>query len=249
VAHPTALTLEDELRAVDAWWREAGVDHVFVDEPVNWLAVPEAEDAAETPEFHAPQVVAPEPEPIELLAGGPDNWPTTLEAFDQWWLTEEKLALGPYRRVAATGPANAPLMVLMSQPLTDEAETLLSGDGGALLTNILTACGLKTDEVRIASLLPSHLPHPDWTALDKAGWGDLTRHHISLAAPQRLLVFGHVTLPLLGHDPAQGPAAFREVALQGATVPAVVARGLDTMLLRPRLRASLWQRWLEWTDE
>lgn len=248
MAHPTALTLEDELRAIDAWWREAGVDNLYTDEPSNWLAEPESEPAGDTQPFRRPAVVAPEPEPVELLAGGPSSWPTTLESFDQWWMNEERLTLGPYRRVGPAGPAEAPLMVLMPKPLTDEAETLLSGDSGLLLINILAAMGFAPEEVRIASVLSSYLPHPDWAALDYGGWGALARHHIALAAPRRLLVLGHVALPLLGHDPTQDAAAFREVALERGPVPALAARGLDTLLLRPRLQAGLWQRWLDWTD-
>jgi DNA polymerase len=139
-------------------------------------------------------------------------------------------------------------MVLVGQPVTDDAETLLSGAEGTLLTNMLAAFGFMPEQVRIASLLPSHLPHPDWPALDALGWGALARHHIALAAPKRVLAFGHVALPLLGHDPAQGAADFNQVALEYTTVPALAARGLDTLLLRPRLQANLWQRWLEWTD-
>jgi DNA polymerase len=244
VAHPTALTLEQELRAIDAWWREAGVDQVFADAPANWLAEPEDEEAEARPAVKQ----VPAPAPVELHAGGPEKWPATLEVFDRWWLSDDALALGPHRRVAPGGPADAPLMVLMAQPMTDGAETLLAGAEGTLLANMLAAFGYPPEQVRIASLLPSHLPHPDWPALDRIGWGALARHHIALAAPRRLLVFGNVILPLLGHDPAQGAAAFREVALEGGTVPALSARGLDTLLLRPRLRAGLWQRWLEWTD-
>lgn len=244
MTHPTTLTLEQELRAIDAWWREAGVDQVFADAPANWLAEPEDETLEVQPAVEQ----AAAPMPVELLAGGPANWPTTLEAFDQWWLAEPALALGPHQRVAAHGPADAPLMVLVGQPGAGNAETLLSGEEGALLANMLAAFGFAPEEVRIASLLPSHLPHPDWPALDRIGWGALARHHIALAAPKRLLAFGHVALPLLGHDPAQGAAAFNQVALEGDTVPASAARGLDTLLLRARLRANLWQRWLEWTD-
>jgi DNA polymerase len=238
VAHPTDLTLEQELRAIDAWWREAGVDQVFADAPANWLAEPEEETSEAQPATEP----TPAPKPVELLAGGPASWPTTLDAFDQWWLAEPALGLGPYPRVAPRGPADAPLMVLVGQPVSDDAEA-------ALLANMLAAFGLAPEDVRIASLLPSHLPHPDWPALDRIGWGALARHHIALAAPKRLLVFGHVALPLLGHDPAQGAADFNQVALEGGTVPARAARGLDTLLLRPRLQANLWQRWLEWTDE
>jgi DNA polymerase len=245
VAHPTTLTLEQELRAMEAWWREAGVDQVFADAPTNWLTEPE-DEASEVQSTVEP---APAPKPVELLAGGPANWPATLDAFDEWWLAEPALALGPHRRVSPCGPANASLMVLIGQPLSDDAESLLSGAGGTLLANMLAAFGFAPGEVRVASLLPSHLPHPDWPALDRIGWGALARHHIALAAPKRLLVFGHVALPLLGHDPAQVAADFNEVALESGTVPAFAARGLDTLLLRPRLQANLWQHWLEWTDE
>ncbi len=246
MTHPFAPTLEQELRAADAWWRDAGVDQVFADAPVNWLAEPEDEADEEQPAAEPTPAAAPKP--VELLAGGPANWPATLEAFDEWWLAEPALALGPHQRVPARGPADASLMVLVCQPVSDDADTLLAGPEGTLLSNMLAAFGLAPEEVRIASLLPSHLPHPDWSALDRIGWGALARHHLALAAPRRLLVFGQVALPLLGHDPAQGAAAFREVALEGGTVPALSARGLDTLLLRPRLQAGLWQRWLEWAD-
>jgi DNA polymerase len=244
VAHPTAPTLEQELRAIDTWWREAGVDHVFADAPVNWLAEP-GDDPAEEQLAVEPAVA---PKPVELLADGPANWPMTLDTFDQWWLAKEALALGPHRRIAPRGPADAALMVLVGQPAADDTETLLSGAEGTLLANMLAAFGLAPEDVRVASLLPSHLPHPDWQALDRFGWGALARHHLALAAPKRLLVFGQVALPLLGHDPAQGAAAFRGVTLESGVVPAFAARGLDTLLLRPRLQAGLWRRWLEWTD-
>jgi uracil-DNA glycosylase len=245
VVHRTAPTLEQELRAIDAWWREAGVDQAFADVPTDWLAQPDAEAAAPEP---AAEVATPAEAPPELLAGGPDAWPATLDAFDAWWITEPALALGSRARVPGRGPADAPLMVLVPQPEAEDGSALLTGPQGALLANMLAAFGLASDRVRVAALLPSHQPHPDWPALDRAGWGALARHHLALAAPRRLLVLGQVALPLLGHDPAQGAAEFNQVALQGGGVPALCARGLDTLLARPRLQASLWQRWLEWTD-
>lgn len=238
-------SLETELRAIDAWWREAGVDQAFADAPTDWLAEPEAEAGIPEP---AAELAASVETPPELLAGGPDNWPTTLDAFDAWWIAEPALALGSRSRIPPRGAADAALMVLVPQPEAEDGAVLLSGPQGALLANILAAFGLASDQVRVAALLPSHQPHPDWPALDRAGWGALARLHLALAAPRRLLVFGQVALPLLGHDPAQAAAEFSQVALQGGGVPALCARGLDTLLVRPRLQASLWQRWLEWTD-
>ena len=42
----------------------------------------------------------------------------------------------------------------------------------------------------VASALPRHAPHPDWAALARDGLGDVLAHHVTLAAPQRLLVLG-----------------------------------------------------------
>jgi DNA polymerase len=247
VADPTAPTLEAELRAIDAWWREAGVDCDFADAPTNWLAEPE-DEAGEVPIAPAKAPAAPVEAPPERLAGGLQQWPATLEAFDAWWTAEPALALGARARVPMRGPAHAPLMVLVCQPEAEDTATLLSGAQGALLGNMLAAFGLAPEAARIASLIPSCVPHPDWPGLDRAGWGALARHHLALAAPRRLLVFGQVALPLLGHDPAQDSAAFSQVAHEGGVVPALCAPDLDTLLHRPRLKARLWQRWLEWTD-
>jgi hypothetical protein len=162
VAHPLAPTLAQELRAIDAWWRDAGVDHVFADAPINWLAEPEDEAVEDTPAVERQPAAAPKPP--ELLAGGPENWPATLAAFDDWWLDEPALALGPHRRVAAQGPAEAPLMVLVGQPVTDDAETLLSGQEGALLANMLAASVASAasglGRARPARLGRAHPPPP-----------------------------------------------------------------------------------------
>lgn len=243
---PSAPTVENQLRAFDAWWREAGVDCAFLEQPQSWLADESPEEAPVEPAAAPPQ--HPVEAPVELLAGGPEAWPRTLAEFDAWWLAEPALALGRGARVAPRGPAEAELMVLVAQPGADDSATLVSGPQGVLLGNMLKAFGIAPEACRVASLLPAHVPHPDWSALDRAGWGALTRHHLALAAPRRLLVLGQVALPLLGHDPTQGAAAFAQVALESGRVPALAALDLDALLAKPRLRASLWQRWLEWTD-
>ena len=75
------------------------------------------------------------------------------------------------------------------------------------------------------------------------------KHLIGLLRPKRLLVFGHSILPLLGHGPAQGAPAVSELAIQGQTVPLLSTYAPERLLENARLRAGLWQRWLEWTDD
>src|SRR5579871_1824124 len=79
-----------------AWWREAGVSHIFLDEPRAWLA--ETTDTAAVayePPSRATEYVVPAspaasaPEPI---GGARESWPTTLAEFRDWWLTEPSLA-------------------------------------------------------------------------------------------------------------------------------------------------------------
>ena len=88
---------------------------------------------------------------------------------------------------------------------------------------------------------------PDWDRIAGAGLGQLAAHHVALVAPKRLLCFGSSILPLLGHDPANSPADFRELDQEGRKVPLMAARDLAALVERPRWRAALWQRWLDWT--
>ena len=81
----------------------------------------------------------------------------------------------------------------------------------------------------------------------RAGLGELARHHVALAAPQRLIVFGSNILPLFGHDPAHNLAISAQFQHGGITVPLLAARDLSLLLERPRWKAGFWQNWLDWT--
>jgi DNA polymerase len=76
----------------------------------------------------------------------------------------------------------------------------------------------------------------------------MVAHHVALAQPRRILVLGRNILPLCGHDPAQSAQKLHSFNHEGGRVPALFAEGLGQLLEKPRLRARLWQRWLDWTD-
>ena len=234
------------------WWREAGVDHAFADDPRSWLAEPEPAAAPAEPEgAFSPPPPAPRPAPahttVDRLAGL-DSLPATLAAFQAWWLAEPSLDGGQTAgRVAPRGVAGAALMVLVDHPEAEDQDLLLSGPQGRLLQAMFTAMGIGPEQAYIAACLPRHMPLPEWTALDAAGLGQVVRHHIALARPQRLLVFGRHISPLLGHDPTKSAEPLRHFNHESVSIPLLIAPGLANLAGRPRSKAGLWQAWLDWT--
>lgn len=235
-------TLQDRLAGALDWWREAGVDHTFADEPRSWVAKAEA-PAAES----ETRALAEAPQ-LPQLGGDRSGWPTDLAAFQAWWLAEPSLDPGPLaERVAPRGPQGAPLAVVVEHPEREDSEKLLSGREGRLLDAFLTAAGLYPANAYVASALPRCTPLPDWTALHGYGLGKILAHQVELAMPERLILFGSNIPPLLGHAPAQNGPFLPPVNHGGRKVPVLVAPSLSAMLARPKLKRALWERWLDWS--
>ena len=234
-----------DIAAVLQWWRDAGLDQQFSDAPANWLAAPEPEVPVAPQGFTAP--LPPSPPPRVMIGGEASEWPQDLAAFQAWWMTDPALDGGQVAgRVPPRGTAQAELMVLCDYPEAGDQDRLLSGAHGKLLDALLAALGLTAAQIYVASVLPRHMPHPDWAALHDAGIADLTRHHIALAAPKRLISFGSHVSSLLGHDPANSPASLPHIFHVGPSIPALAAPGLETLLARPRGKARLWQNLVDW---
>lgn len=237
---PYSTLAADYAAALD-WWREAGVDLDYSDEPTVWLREPEIEgepDLAPPPRTVPRTSAAPaleralNREPGAPIGGDPARWPGDLAGFRDFWLTEPSLdpgALGD--RVAPVGEEGAALMVLVSMPDEGDREALLSGEQGALLTRILRAIGFEESQVFLASVLPRVTPMPDWDDLAARGLGALTRHHIALAKPQRLITFGKAP-SILAAD---------------CGVPTLAAPQLETLARSAAHKRRFWNAWLEWT--
>lgn len=239
--------LAGNIAAAMAWWRDAGVDCAFADEATAWFKPPEPEPApGEDRPAPVAKFVAPPPPPRPRIGGDPAELPQDLDAFRKWWMEEPSLDNGQVsRRIAPRGSVGAALMVLVEQPEEEDTEDLLSGKQGKLLSAMLAAMGIERDSVYHASVLVRRTPLPDLPALAEAGLGEMTRHHLHLAAPQRLIVFGANILPLLGNDPAQTAQSLRSFNHEGRTIPLLAAHGLDAMT-RPTAKAAFWRKWLEW---
>jgi DNA polymerase len=227
------------------WWRDAGVDYGFADEAISWLTVPEIKAPDAPAAYVPPKPAAPSPRP--LIGGDPAHWPQDLDAFRAWWLTEPSLDGGlSVGRIAPRGTTGAALMVLVDQPEVEDGDALLSGPLGKLMSAIVSAMGIDPAEIYVASVLPRHMPHPDWADLASLGLPELTRHHLALAAPQRLICFGRHISSLLGHDPAKNPESLTTITHNHGAIPALMAPGLEDSMGRPRIKARLWQTLLDW---
>ena len=166
------------------------------------------------------------------IGGDPANWPKDLAAFREFWMTEPSLdpgALG--ERVAPLGQARAALMVLVGQPDEGDREALLSGEQGQLLSRILRAMRIEESAVYIASALPRCTPLPDWDDLAARGLADLTRHHIALASPARLITFG------------KAPA----MLAADSGIPILAGPQLETIARSAAHKRRFWNAWLEWS--
>jgi hypothetical protein len=243
---PSSPLVSDIAAALD-WWRAAGVDAAYSDDPRTWLKAPAQTDVPEIRPAPAPDT--PPAPPRRILGGDRATWPQDIPAFRQWWLTEPSLDEGGLApRVAPRGDARAKLMVLVEMPDEGDRDSLLSGRAGAMLDSFLDAAGVPSSIVYRAAVLPRHTPMADWSMLSAEGIGALLAHHVSLARPERLLAFGRNIPPLCGHDPAQGAQNLRSFNHEGGRVPSLYEVGLDRLLEKPGLRSRFWQRWLDWTD-
>ena len=251
--------MRDAFLASLDWWEDAGVAEHVRDEPGGWLRTTDTDEksVAAVAEKAAPEV-APEPtqktslsrflesEPAGNHPGNPEDWPTDLADFQKWWMESDSVdPAGSFPRIAPTGGARAPVMVIFDQPAGDE---LLEGAGATLLANMLRAMEFEPDAAYRASILPRHTLRPDWNAIGQAGYGKLLLHHIALAAPAQVLGIGNRVWSLLAHETAQEPSALTKISIDSGTIPAFAIPDLPTMLRNPRSRAHTWNRWLDWSN-
>lgn len=239
----TALAqLASDYGAALEWWRMAGVDADYLDEPAQWLRVPEtaAEPEAQPPSRTVPRRPASpalgralERTAGEAIGGDRAAWPGDLAAFHAFWLGEASIdPAGSAGRVAPRGDPGAMLMVLVGQPDDADGEVLLSGEQGRILRTLLRAMAVDEAQVYIASVLPRLTPLPNWEDLAARGLADLTRHHIALAAPRRVVSFG------------RGPAI---MAGDAGGIPHLAAPPLEMLATSPARRQRFWAEWLEWS--
>ncbi len=205
-----------------SWWEEAGVDTIVGEEPRDWLN-PKAKAADEKP------------------APAPDRLPGTIEDFHAWLATTDAL---PFATPAAarTGPAGDPasgLMVLTDMPSAEGG--LISGEAGALFDRMLTAMGRDRGTIYLAALSPIRTPTGAIDDKSAAKLAEIARHHIGLARPSALLLFGDACgKALVGSAVAGARARWHEIQTAEGPIRTLVTIRPEKLVKQPALKALAW---------
>jgi uracil-DNA glycosylase len=223
-ATPTSATV-----SLIGWWQDAGVD-VFVDEtPVPWLEKGIA--AAKPAHVSKPELIAP--------------LPKTLDGLTAWMLTDPDIpeAGAPPRRIAASGTAGAPLMIMIDMPEANDHEAghLLSGECARLFENMLAAIGENRESVYLAALCPGRPVTGRLAESSLPRLAEIARHHISLCVPKRLWLLGStVSRALLGVDDVASVGNLHDFNHVTVNIPTVASFAPRFLLEHPAQKAGVW---------
>lgn len=219
------------------WWRDAGVDMLVEEDPRDWTA----REAAPAVASSAPQPALAEPEPEVPL-------PATLEAFIDWRFGSGAPESGWVEPIVApTGNPAAPLMVVTDFPESGpesegEVPSLLSGPAGRLFDRMLAAIGLDRDSIYLVPLCAARPITGSVPREAEERLGELVRHHIALAAPQKLLLLGQtVSRAVIRGDGGLQRGRLQSVNQENGQSLMVATFHPRFLLTRPAAKADAWK--------
>ncbi len=210
------------------WWADAGVDVIIDEAPRDWLR----------PKTKAPAAPATVVEPTDVL-------PDQLDLFHGYLRDSAALPFASpnARRVCPAGDPAAGLMILTDMPAAEDCTTgtLLSGEVGRLFDRMLAAIGRDRASIYLASLSCLRSPDGRFTSAAATQCVTLARHHIGLAQPCVLLLFGDAcSKALLGLGMAQARGRWHEVATHSGPVRALASLPPSYLLSQPSAKAHAW---------
>jgi uracil-DNA glycosylase len=209
-----------------SWWQEAGVDTLIAEEPRDWLK----------PKPAASPVPEPEAETAPAAA-----LPDTIDAF-RTWLSAMPL---PFPTIGARrepeGDPSARLMVILDMP--SPSGGWFEGEADALFDRMLSAMnGLSRDQLYLVALAPARPLSGRIDAASARRLGEIARHHIGLARPRAVLLFGEAcALALLDTSVAQARGRRQEVETPAGPIPAVATIRPEQIGGRAPIRKMVWE--------
>jgi uracil-DNA glycosylase family 4 len=215
------------------WWADAGVDVMVGETPHDWLR--SNEQVPPPLETSAPSAPAP--------AG--DILPDQLDLFQAWLRETDTLAFAAPSapRICPSGDASAGLMIMTDRPAAEDCAqgSLLSGETGRLFDRMLAAFGRDRSSIYLASLSCLRSPTGIFNGESQTQCATLARHHIGLACPKALLLFGDTCgKALLGLSVMQGRGRWHELATHAGPVPTLITFHPDILLDQPKFKAAAW---------
>jgi DNA polymerase len=217
--------------SVLSWWAEAGVDTLVDEAPRDWLRPkpPEARTPSPVPAAEAPE------EPL----------PGQLDLFQAWLASSDRLAFAAPAapRICPAGDPASGLMILADMPSGEDcaAGTLISGEAGRLFDRMLAAIGRDRGSIYLAALSCIRSPSGQLNSEAIKSCAALARHHIGLAGPRAVLLFGDsCAKALLGLSVPQARGRWHEIATHAGPVKALATIAPRQLLESPRLKALAW---------
>jgi DNA polymerase len=214
-----------------SWWQEAGVDTFVAETPRDWL----------NPARPAPAAAA------APAAPAPAQLPATLEAFQRWLMSSEAapfLPLSSARRIPPAGDPAAGLMVLVDMPSAEDvaAGKLLAGAVGELFDRMMVAIARGRDSLYLASLAPFRTATGSLDAAASTALAGIARHHVGLARPKALLLFGDIcSKALLGDGVFASRGRWHELATPAGPVRTLATIRPENLLKQPGQKKHAWQ--------
>ena len=213
------------------WWSDAGVDVMIDEAPRDWLRPqPRPAPAAD---------LAPAPTPDEAPPG-------QLDLFQAWLASSDLIPLAAPstpRICPAVDPASG-LMILADMPSGEDCTTgtLISGESGRLFERMLAAIGRDRGSIYLAALSCIRSPSGQLNSEGMKSCAALARHHIGLAGPKAVLLFGDACAKaLLGLSVAQARGRWHEIATHAGPVKALASISPRTLLEAPRQKRLAWE--------
>jgi DNA polymerase len=221
-----------------SWWTEAGVDTLVAEAPRDWLRPqsPESPRPAPTP------TGAPAEDPAETRS---ETLPGQLDLFQAWLASSDRLAFAAPAapRICPAGDPASGLMILADMPSGEDcaAGTLISGEAGRLFDRMLAAIGRDRASIYLAALSCIRSPSGQLNSEAMKSCAALARHHVGLAAPRAVLLFGDAcSKALLGLSVPQARGRWHQIATHAGPVKALATIAPRQLLDSPRLKAMAW---------
>jgi DNA polymerase len=174
-----------------------------------------------------------------------DELPGQLDMFHAYLQSSDALpfAAAAAPRVCPAGDPASGLMIMIDMPSAEDcsAGTLLSGDVGRLFDRMLAAIGRDRSTVYFAALSCLRSADGRLAGPQERQCALLARHHIGLAAPRALLLFGDATAKsLLGLPVTRARGRWHEVATHSGPVRTIATLSPRQLLTHPAQKAHAW---------
>ncbi len=209
------------------WWRDAGVDLLVDEDPVDWLAPPSTTPA---------QLVSPAP--------GPAAMPADLTSFLAWRVGPDAPdAAWPGRRLGPEGAITSTIVVTDLPDREDlTAGRLMSGTSGALLDRMLAAIGLSRDATQLVPVAVARPPAGRISSADEPRLAETIRRHLALARPERVLLLGNAaSRAVLGMDCQSARGSSHVINHAGREARVIASFHPRFLLERPTAKADAWR--------